>query len=526
MPLLTNYYIDLLLDFFKLYGIKKSREFAHLMLCSSEYYPSLLSIVETLYVGGLESMAVKGDETIFSSIDKPCIAQIEDNGSFIFVIIEIVGSQKFRVYNAKQRLRKEYTLDEVLKVWTGILVIPNLSPNNHTIKQPIKSRKPSSIFYLIFITSLISICLVPKTLVLYYFLSIIGLLLVTSLLKRTGGKLIDDFLFPGICKKGKYIDCEKISKSRFAKVFGISLSEIVFVYFLFRIVLLCIIPDEMSGKTLSFLSLLSAIALMFSILSILYQVLVVNKYCLFCIGISLIVIFENYINISVIKNIFRGILTFPSVQFIIVSVLLSSFFLLLFKRYLTLKKENIENKIESMKIKRNTKIINEVMIPVSDDSFLKVQDLTIGNPKASSVVTTLISPFCSKCEHIVSTMVDFMRKHPDSILWNIRLDGIEEINMSQMNFPQYELYSKIKETQSFEEKLLAISEWKRVKSITSPANLLLWNQYQSHVKLNKVINTNKVPAVWVNNRELSSLVGIDIISTLIFKQIIGALYLD
>lgn len=147
MPLLTNYYIDLLLDFFKLYGIKKSREFTHLMLCSSEYYPSLLSIVETLYVGGLESMAVKGDETIFSSIDKPCIAQIEDNGSFIFVIIEIVGSQKFRVYNAKQRLRKEYTLDEVLKVWTGILVIPNLSPNNHTIKQPIKSRKPSSIFY-------------------------------------------------------------------------------------------------------------------------------------------------------------------------------------------------------------------------------------------------------------------------------------------------------------------------------------------------------------------------------------------
>lgn len=123
-----DYYTDLLTHFLKFLGVKHSRKEVEMCILSSEYYPSLLSIVETLFVCGVMSEAVKGDIQTLRSLTEPCIIQLQEYEKAWFVVLESYSNGTVSIYDARQHQRITLTEKDTANLWTGVLVIPTSTP--------------------------------------------------------------------------------------------------------------------------------------------------------------------------------------------------------------------------------------------------------------------------------------------------------------------------------------------------------------------------------------------------------------
>ncbi|MBR8732418.1 hypothetical protein IX308_001811 [Porphyromonas levii] len=52
-----------------------------------------------------------------------------------------------------------------------------------------------------------------------------------------------------------------------------------------------------------------------------------------------------------------------------------------------------------------------------------------------------------------------------------------------------------------------------------------WNEYQLHISNNQLFSTNKVPTIWLDDKELSSLIELETLNTILFKKDFGVLSL-
>lgn len=305
-------------------------------------------------------------------------------------------------------------------------------------------------------------------------------------------------------------DCDKVLTSKASRVFNaLSLADVGFVYFVAGIVGLVLnaffgLPDN----TLLILFYFSVCGVPFILFSIFYQWIKVKKWCPLCLSVVGVILLEIclfmfYPNKFLESNFVKPLLL------LLFSCLTSVLILYFFKRLLQEQVEAFENRIETLKIKRNPIILTTLFNRGQQVIIPKKHQISIGNKQSHTVITTVLNPKCQPCAKMVENIITLLEEHPQEILWQIRFDGIEWKEYHPVNQIQLHLIQLCNNEKEDSVKLQIIKDWYRSQSVYWFAKKYPINEFMSETITdfaeqnadNKQLNVKKVPTIWINNRE-------------------------
>jgi uncharacterized membrane protein len=303
----------MLINIFKILASKKNTALVTKRFLKSQHIPfdtdlidqeilghanenSLLSIYDCLFEHAMEVEVLQTEAIEDGQMNLPAIAQLKDeHDQPSFCCIEKVKDDHihfFDIHDKKQKLH----LTDVNQVFTGVVLSADATKD--TSFKTKAQRSQDRIDWIILL--IIGICVVglfigffqthPLTsLRLFLILKTIGTILSFILLWNE----IDQFnpAIQSICSLSGKSGCQHILTSKAARLYdgAVSLSELVFYYFLGGLLVLLSLPsDDMLG-VLQISSLCSVPAIIYSLY---IQFFVLKDYCPLCLGVIVLLIIE------------------------------------------------------------------------------------------------------------------------------------------------------------------------------------------------------------------------------------------
>lgn len=223
---------------------------------------------------------------------------------------------------------------------------------------------------------------------LHVMLSLIGIWVTTIILKKENS--IDNSS-DRYCKIGKYVNCEEVLNSKGSRIFGLfRLSDMSLLFFL--TLLFFVITTGRGWKEYSVLLLAGGCC--FTVYSVIYQIVVVRKICLYCLSIIIIiwldaVMIMHDLDSIHLNNSFQLVFS-ASVSYIIYCLIIKNF-------SLSNQNASLKNK-EAVLYDRELfdwLLSRERIIEEIDNKFADV-----GGNANGDVITLFVHPKCKKCERV------------------------------------------------------------------------------------------------------------------------------
>lgn len=203
------------------------------------------------------------------------------------------------------------------------------------------------------------------------------------------------------CKIGRFIDCEQVLESKGSHFFNIfKMSDLSFLYFSTQLILLFLVHNDWQGYFL----LLALSGCIFTLYSVVYQIAIIRKVCLYCMSINLLVWLDtfffllNQIAIS-IKNPFS----------MIISGCIAYMLWLQVSRYLTLTIQNtsLMNKASTLYNRElfDWLLSKERQIDNVDDKYADVSGEDNGD-----IITVFVHPNCKNCKKVYQYISELRKK--------------------------------------------------------------------------------------------------------------------
>ena len=137
----NTYFIPLLQEYMKHFGIPSERKDLQLLLQSSPSFPSVLSIIQACIYFGLNTKAYKADYDALLKNSMPAIVHLKENSDEKYVLVEKVTDKRL-VYKDFTTLEAiEITAEEFIGKWTGILVLSEKSKEEWRVQNNISRKK-------------------------------------------------------------------------------------------------------------------------------------------------------------------------------------------------------------------------------------------------------------------------------------------------------------------------------------------------------------------------------------------------
>lgn len=506
----NSYFVPLLREYLSFFKIYPNSQKLHLVLKSSPSYPSVLSIVQTCIYFGLTTKAYKADYDALLKNSMPAIVHLKEKSGEKFVMVEKV-TDKYLVYKNATTLKTiETTSEEFAGKWTGILVLSDKSGEEWRVQNniPLKKYGVVALFLIAVLTVfLYNIQNLSVFTAAMFLLKCAGIWLTYNLIRHEKG--ISSLLMDDFCRKKASFDCDKVLASKASRIFNaVSVADSGFIYFVtgLSVLVMSIFSGE-RDTVLLILFYLSVCATPFILFSILYQKIVVKKWCPLCLSVTGIIILEIclFLFYSNRVSVFDYAQPFILLLF---SFIISILILCFFKRSLQQQIESLANKTESLRIKRNPLILASVFSRQQQTVIPQKHQIIIGNQQSPVVFTTLLNPMCQPCAKKVKNIITLLEKYPQKLLWQIRFDGIETNEYHPINQIQLHLM-QLCNNKTDNVKLQIMTDWYRkqsmqwfskkypVKEITKETLLNFAEQNAA----NKELNIQKIPTIWINNRE-------------------------
>ncbi len=509
-----DYFLPLLLYHFRLLGIKCNTELLELVLKSAPSYPSLLSVMQAYTYFGLKTVAYRADLVALKEMSLPVVVQIRIGDNSRFVLFYEISGHSVSYYDASINRKITISDKDFSTMWTGILILAEKEERGTE-----SNTSPNLAIYVISAFISLSLLLlgtgiIPQMQMIILFfglliLNSIGLWFTFGLLKQKSGGTYS--VFDTFCHNAETFDCDKVIQSKGAKIFKrIDLADAGFVYFTTGIVFLLI--GFFSNTLTSIFSVLLLFVMCsspFIVFSIIYQKLIVKKWCPLCLGVVAILSTE-----LVFLLFFSAWVVPERVSLILISFLfatLSSLAILIYEKYrLVALAKAFNTQILALKLKRTSAIVytlfqKQKLLPES-----KSQYLIIGDKDAPITITTLLNLRCKPCKKLALDLVSLLHSYPTFIKWHLRLDGLETRKQIPLNAIQLQLIELFKENTNTEIRLNALMDWFQNQSLSKfykkyPVKTIsdeTLNYFFMHVKENKAMEVEKVPFIWINRREL------------------------
>lgn len=264
----------------------------------------------------------------------------------------------------------------------------------------------------------IKISLLPK--ILLFFVNAIGCYISYILIlqeKRYLNKLSQKF-----CKAGVHIDCQKVTASRYSKLFGlISLAEVGMIYFTTVILWLAIAP--LSLRWLSPLWWLFLIPLPFTLWSLFTQAFLIRKWCLFCCAI----VFLLWVNACIIYCWVPFDYSVPVVESVLLTLLtLTCMSAVMYISKTGDSRDNYSEQREAARFKYDFRTIQSQLSETHHE--INHAGMEWGNSHASHKIMLYVSIACSHCGAAVKEIRRLTEIYPDlsyRIIFAVRTDDFE-----------------------------------------------------------------------------------------------------
>jgi len=220
-------------------------------------------------------------------LQAPFIASIQSNNSPFCLVEEIKGEQIILTDNKKKHLGIPWEL--FLQKWDGTILVAEKTNETVIDNKPIIYDFFVKLLYSLpfFLPLLLAfIPFVYGTVDISYGLHllflIIGLYFSCAIISEESynPRFLEKF-----CKVGRIVDCNKVLHSKGSKLFGIKMGDFSFLFFatLYFYAIVYGVPS----LRISFILMLPAIA--FALYSVIYQIFILRRFCLFCLCIDLLI---------------------------------------------------------------------------------------------------------------------------------------------------------------------------------------------------------------------------------------------
>lgn len=508
---------SLISTYLSLKGIRTKPNQIDTCLLSSPVYPSILSISHTLSYFGIRNKVFHSDIVALKKCGKVAIAHLNiDEGRFILVYC--IENEKIFYYDPYLFSKVEMSQDDFNKKWSGVVLIPSEEmPFQKNIFKLRLFNKPPILFILLFL----SIIFIFPSVTLFFFDSSSSIYLciqfvisnilgvyISILLLLHSLNLAQSYIKP-ICTVNQYFSCDSVLNSKYAKLFStISFTDIGFIYFLSG--LITILFSELLTKQLlaiELLALLSFCSLPFVCFSIICQKYFVKKWCPLCLCSIVVIVYECIISIQIIPNVNWMNYLNKTLTLYFFSAFISLICLLLFKKILLLFAELKNINTQFLNFKRNKFSFSSHFNRIKQVEFSRNIGIMIGDKSSPIILTTIVNPLCNPCKIKLKEIIALIDKYPHIIQWNIRFDGVSEIE-NKLNNPQLHLMevcsSQKVETNTF----FIIKDWissNSFKDFTNKHPLKdgikqnTKRQLQEQIEENESVGVNSVPFICLNN---------------------------
>ena len=262
-------------------------------------FPKLAALIDSLEEAGAPVQAVGGDVEELPTAPMPAIAHVNDNGQPRFVVLVEVADGAVRYIDSRVGpVRTD--LEEFGKLWSGVLLIAagpvDRAPGAHAQQRATRRaeqlesvRVPVLLGIGLVVLAALALFtwqpLPPEFEALWYMLAAVkvaGLLACAALVMM--GRGFSARLTQRLCPAGRVVDCASVLQSPAARLFGwIPMADLGALYFLGG--LLALAGARWTGDhsgVFGLLTVLTLLTLPYSVFSVVYQGIVVRRWCWLC----------------------------------------------------------------------------------------------------------------------------------------------------------------------------------------------------------------------------------------------------
>ena len=416
-------------------------------LTNHPFYPSLLSLSDTINQYGIVNRALKVEIDQLEELPTPFFAFIHNPeiNTEDFVCVTDISKESVEYYYTGVR---KVSKNSFISAWESQIVLlveatneskeSRYSENNSLVNK----HRSKNAFLGIGFMALFSLGLwsffksadpiIPGTI--YLILSLFGLSISVLLLIFEIDK--SNKFVKNICTTGVKTNCDAILSSSASKIFGISWAEIGFYYFS-AIFLYLMIPGIEYIHKVNVLSILSALTALYIPFSLSYQYFVIKQWCKLCLFVQLTLLLQFswtllYGHFSLSIEAFEILLL---VVCALVPLLLWNFV----KPFIKKSSESDKFKSSFKRLISRQDIFEQTLSeqPSLINGWQEFGIITKGNPNAKNIIVKVCSPACHYCNLAHEKFNNLLEINKDIkivTLYNIYSDSTDERRLPVSHF--------------------------------------------------------------------------------------------
>ncbi len=413
----------------QLMGAQISRSTLEADIKGHPNYPTFLSISDVLNNYGVENLTARFDREQLADIPTPFITQINGKQQVNqFTVVADIDDKTAHYYDPEAQAWRTVTLDHFAQNSSGNILMAEIETPvkekdyDKKVAEEQRMRLSQNLMVLVLPLLLLSsaifafinkgsVALLP---VLYAILALAGLGVTVLLLWYEVDQT--NVALQEICMGGKKVNCSAILQSKDAKIYGISWSNIGFVYFAGCLILL-LLSGLANIAVLTALSWLTLAATPYVFYSVYYQWRVAKQWCVLCLSVQLILALQCIVSfvggryeiavfqVANLASLVIITLSAFAIPFIIVSLVIPA---------LQKAKKNGLLTQELQRLKHSPEIFTAVLekqkaIEHSTEGL----GITMGNPDGRTKIIKVCNPYCGPCARAHTPIEELLHNNPD-----------------------------------------------------------------------------------------------------------------
>ena len=404
--------ISIVKKFLQINHYKEQQHSFETLFLSHPNYPSLYAVTDTLDMLQVENVAAQVPKEQFSALPDSFLAVVSND-----IVLVRRLAQEVSIETEKEG-KKKLSFDAFLTQWSGVVLA--IEPNDVPQKERLPLLNATYVGLAVLLLALLGLTIREFTLpsLLTFLFSSAGFFLSVVIIDEKINKR--EGVISKICSFNEHTSCDSViqsESSQFTK--WLDFSDLPILFFGTSMLLLQLAPT--SYTIVNFLSVLSLPIVGYSIW---LQKAKLGKWCVLCLGVSLLLVLQSLLFVGFTKDFLFNYLVLVQASAIVFSVWF--FIKPILYRKVALEKENIT----LLKFKRNFSIFSSLQKPVLEVGVLhSIPTIILGNKEASVRIDLILSPSCGHCHTAFSQAIDLLQQFSDKlqvcIYYNLNTDNLD-----------------------------------------------------------------------------------------------------
>jgi thiol-disulfide isomerase/thioredoxin/nitrate reductase NapE component len=381
------------------------------------YFPSLLSISESLTKWNVDNIALRVKPETLEELPTPFIAHKKKPG---FVLVNSVnGKVEYTDEKGRTQIKSK---EEFAKLWDNVVLLAE--PTTRSGDQFYPGNRRKEIIHFLRIPFILFLCVALIVSFAYVVLPVHLFSIPLLLIKFTGsivaGLLLwfeldkANPLLKQICTVGKNTNCTAVLGSKAARLFNVlSWSEIGFFYFTGGFLFLLMNVGN-AGLAFGWLSWVNLLALPYPFFSVFYQWRIAKQWCPLCLVIQGLLILEFVTSYAGYWSSFQWPVLATGTLIVFFTAFLLPVFFWLSSKSALLKAQHVNQyKKDLGRMAYNKEILDTLL--TKQKAITAPADglgITLGDPDAPNTIIKVCNPYCGPCAKAHPAVDELLEHNP------------------------------------------------------------------------------------------------------------------